>query len=74
MLLDFGPGAGRLGGQIVAAGTPDEVSASAGSVTGPYLSGKKAIAVPKNAAGCRMQEARMPEKRKKSKPNDEWRR
>jgi len=47
-LLDFGPGAGRQGGQIVAAGTPAEVRRRRGSVTGPYLSGKKAIPVPTN--------------------------
>ncbi|MEX0936263.1 MAG: excinuclease ABC subunit UvrA [Pirellulales bacterium] len=47
-LLDFGPGAGRHGGQIVARGTPDQVARRRGSVTGPYLSGKKAIAVPSN--------------------------
>ncbi len=46
MLLDFGPGAGRLGGQIVASGSPDQVARRRKSVTGPYLSGKKAIAVP----------------------------
>jgi excinuclease ABC subunit A len=46
-LLDFGPGAGRLGGQIVAEGTPEQVARKRGSVTGPYLSGKKAIPVPK---------------------------
>ena len=47
-ILDFGPGAGRLGGQIVAHGTPAEVGARRGSVTGPYLTGKKAIPVPTN--------------------------
>ncbi|NOY29081.1 MAG: excinuclease ABC subunit UvrA, partial [Planctomycetes bacterium] len=47
-LLDFGPAAGRLGGEIVARGTPAEVAKRRGSVTGPYLSGKKAIPVPKN--------------------------
>src|SRR5688572_2514510 len=47
-VLDFGPGAGRLGGQIVADATPDKIGKAAGSVTGPYLSGKKAIAVPSN--------------------------
>ncbi len=45
-LLDFGPAAGRLGGQIVAKGSPAEVAAHRRSVTGPYLSGRKAIAVP----------------------------
>ena len=48
LLLDFGPGAGRHGGQIVAQGSPDQVSRRRGSVTGPYLSGKKAIPVPSN--------------------------
>jgi excinuclease ABC subunit A len=47
-LFDFGPGAGRLGGQIVAFGAPQQIAKQRGSVTGPYLSGKKAIAVPKN--------------------------
>jgi len=47
-LLDFGPAAGDGGGQIVARGTPAQVAKQKGSVTGPYLSGKKAIAVPTN--------------------------
>ena len=47
-LLDFGPGAGQHGGQIVARGTPAEVAKQKGSVTGPYLSGAKAIGVPAN--------------------------
>lgn len=47
-LLDFGPAAGRLGGEIVAHGTPAEVAKKRKSVTGPYLSGKKAIPVPSN--------------------------
>jgi excinuclease ABC subunit A len=47
-ILDFGPAAGRHGGQIVAHGTPAQVADTPGSVTGPYLSGKKAIAVPTN--------------------------
>ena len=47
-ILDFGPAAGRLGGEIVARGTPEEVAKRRASVTGPYLSGKKAIGVPKN--------------------------
>ncbi len=42
-LLDFGPGAGEFGGQIVAQGTPQQICKSRTSVTGPYLSGKKAI-------------------------------
>ncbi|HXT57172.1 MAG TPA: excinuclease ABC subunit UvrA, partial [Pirellulales bacterium] len=47
-LLDFGPAAGEHGGQIVARGTPAQVAKQKGSVTGPYLSGAKAIAVPTN--------------------------
>ncbi len=46
-LLDFGPAAGRQGGEIVARGTPDEIARRRKSVTGPYLVGKKAIPVPK---------------------------
>ena len=42
------PAPADFGGQIVAAGTPAEVAKSKGSVTGPYLSGKKNIAIPKN--------------------------
>ncbi len=47
-LLDFGPEAGNRGGQIVAQGTPKKVATLRGSVTGPYLSGKKSIPVPSN--------------------------
>ncbi len=47
-IVDFGPAAGRLGGQIVAHGTPDAVSKKRKSVTGPYLSGKKGIPIPTN--------------------------
>ena len=47
-LLDFGPAAGRHGGEIVARGTPEEVGRKRASVTGPYLSGKKSIPVPAN--------------------------
>ncbi|MGY8747690.1 MAG: excinuclease ABC subunit UvrA [Pirellulales bacterium] len=47
-VFDFGPKAGSGGGQIVASGTPSELSKKRGSVTGPYLSGKKAIPIPSN--------------------------
>lgn len=46
-LIDVGPGAGVHGGQIVACGTPEEVSANPNSLTGNYLSGAKQIATPK---------------------------
>ncbi|WP_341502848.1 excinuclease ABC subunit UvrA [Gallaecimonas sp. GXIMD4217] len=45
-VIDIGPGAGVHGGQVVAQGTPDQVKANPESLTGQYLSGKKAIAVP----------------------------
>lgn len=45
-LIDVGPGAGLQGGEIVAAGTPEEVAADEHSLTGQYLSGKKRISVP----------------------------
>ncbi len=45
-VLDLGPGAGRFGGEIVAQGTPAEVAATPGSLTGDYLSGRASIAVP----------------------------
>lgn len=38
-VLDLGPGAGRLGGNVVAEGTPDQIMASPASLTGRYLSG-----------------------------------
>lgn len=47
-IIDFGPAAGRLGGEIVAHGTPAEVAKKRKSVTGPYLSGKKGIPIPTN--------------------------
>ena len=45
-LIDIGPGAGINGGRVVAAGTPEEVMNTHGSITGDYLSGRKKIAVP----------------------------
>ncbi len=46
-LIDLGPRAGRLGGDLIAKGTPSEVEASLDSLTGAYLSGRKQIPVPK---------------------------
>jgi excinuclease ABC subunit A len=45
-IIDIGPGAGVNGGQVVAAGTPEEVMNTPGSITGDYLSGRKKIPVP----------------------------
>ncbi|MEW5891953.1 MAG: excinuclease ABC subunit UvrA [Pseudomonadota bacterium] len=46
-VVDMGPGAGEHGGEVVAEGTPRQIIASKASLTGQYLAGKKAIAVPK---------------------------
>ena len=45
-IVDIGPGAGLHGGEVVAAGTAEEVMNTPGSVTGDYLSGRKKIPVP----------------------------
>ena len=45
-LVDIGPGAGSHGGEVVMAGTPEEIMACPDSLTGQYLSGKKFIPVP----------------------------
>jgi excinuclease ABC subunit A len=42
-VLDLGPGAGKLGGHVVAEGTPQEIMEAPGSLTGRYLSGAQAI-------------------------------
>ncbi|WP_260739818.1 excinuclease ABC subunit UvrA [Tunturiibacter lichenicola] len=47
-LLDLGPGAGELGGQLLASGTVAEVTANLNSITGRYLSGRATIPVPKH--------------------------
>jgi excinuclease ABC subunit A len=46
-VIDLGPGAGVRGGEVVAEGTPDEISANERSLTGDYLSGRRKIAIPK---------------------------
>jgi len=45
-VVDIGPGAGVHGGRIVAQGTPRDIMANPASLTGQYLSGRKAIAIP----------------------------
>ena len=51
-LIDMGPGAGVHGGNVIAAGTPDEVMKNKNSLTAQYLSGAKSIPVPaKRRAG-----------------------
>jgi excinuclease ABC subunit A len=46
-VIDLGPGAGRLGGALVAQGTPADIAANPDSLTGQYLTGARQIAVPK---------------------------
>ncbi|OGL74178.1 excinuclease ABC subunit A [Candidatus Uhrbacteria bacterium RIFCSPHIGHO2_02_FULL_57_19] len=48
-VIDVGPGAGELGGEIIATGTPDAIRRNPASTTGAYLSGKRAIEAPKAA-------------------------
>src|SRR5262245_42922452 len=51
-IIDFGPGAGRHGGEVVAAGTPREILASPKSITGRYLRDDLRIEIPpKRRAG-----------------------
>jgi len=45
-IIDFGPGAGELGGEIVAQGTPAQIKKDPKSLTGAYLSGRERIEVP----------------------------
>jgi excinuclease ABC subunit A len=45
-VVDLGPGAGELGGHLVAVGTPEEIAAHPASLTGKFLSGVEQIAVP----------------------------
>jgi excinuclease ABC subunit A len=46
MVVDLGPGAGELGGEVVAVGTPKQIARSKASLTGAYLSGRESIATP----------------------------
>ena len=45
-VIDLGPGAGRLGGKLVAQGTPKEIEQNSESLTGQYLAGTRVIALP----------------------------
>ena len=47
-ICDFGPGAGAMGGHIVAQGDPQSIGKHRASVTGPYLKGTRAIPIPNN--------------------------
>ena len=45
-VIDIGPGAGIYGGEIIAEGTPEQISKNKNSITGMYLSGKRKINIP----------------------------
>ncbi len=45
-IVDLGPGAGIKGGEVVAAGTPDQIAASSASLTGKYLRGDCVVSSP----------------------------
>ncbi len=45
-VIDLGPGAGKHGGEVIAAGTIDEIARNPASITGKYLSGEMSIATP----------------------------
>ncbi len=45
-VIDLGPGAGRLGGELVAQGTPKQIEQNVDSLTGQYLAGTRVIALP----------------------------
>jgi excinuclease ABC subunit A len=67
-LVDFGPGAGVKGGEVVAEGRPDQVAANPGSLTGKYLSGQLEIAIPaqrRTASGPIEQPTLLPRKPKR---------
>jgi excinuclease ABC subunit A len=49
-LIDLGPGAGVLGGRIIAAGPPDEIMRNPDSLTGRYLSGQIAVTTPRQSS------------------------
>jgi excinuclease ABC subunit A len=45
-VIDIGPGAGVHGGKVIATGTPDEICATPGSITGDYLVGRREVPIP----------------------------
>ena len=64
-LLDFGPGAGRHGGRIVAQGQHTALGRKRASITGPYLTGKKAIPVPTNRRTAEQKKRKQSTEKKK---------
>jgi excinuclease ABC subunit A len=58
-VVDMGPAAGAHGGQIVAEGTPQQIAENPESVTGPYLSGKKRLPIPRTRTAPSAQRLRV---------------
>ncbi|MCA8836737.1 MAG: excinuclease ABC subunit UvrA, partial [Proteobacteria bacterium] len=56
-VVDIGPGAGQLGGYVVAAGTPEFIAAHETSLTGHFLSGHKSIAIPRGRGALKFDDA-----------------
>jgi excinuclease ABC subunit A len=56
-VVDFGPGAGHLGGRVMFSGTPDELVRDPASLTGAYLSGRAKITTPRAADRRKAKEA-----------------
>ena len=54
-IADFGPGAGKHGGEVIATGTPEEIEKNAKSITGKYLSGKKKVELPSQISNLKLQ-------------------
>ena len=46
-IVDLGPGAGEHGGEVIAAGTRDQIAKNPNSITGQFISGKRKIPIPK---------------------------
>lgn len=59
-VLDMGPGAGPRGGQVVAAGTPEQIAASPTSLTGQFISGALRIPIPKRRVPPRQERPKTP--------------
>jgi excinuclease ABC subunit A len=56
-VVDFGPGAGQMGGKVIFSGTPDELLAHPTSLTGAYMSGRAQIAAPRSGERRRAEHA-----------------
>ncbi|MFQ3630311.1 excinuclease ABC subunit UvrA [Roseiflexus sp.] len=75
-IIDFGPGAGVKGGQVIAAGPPDVVAATPESLTGAYLAGRLEIPVPQQRRTARVRPVadlapEMPRRRRAGQPTDD---